>query len=51
MGQAVLCITAFYWTLEIHKALRAGGDALAKYLELNNTQNQGKNLPYWLYFD
>ena len=38
MGQAVLCITAFYWTLEIHKALRTGGDALAKYLELNNSQ-------------
>ena len=38
MGQAVLCITAFYWTREIHRALREGGDALAKYLELNNSQ-------------
>ena len=38
MGQAVLCTTAYYWTMYIHKAIRDGGNALAEYLELNNTQ-------------
>jgi dynein heavy chain len=38
MGQAVLCVTAYYWTMAIHRAIRAGGTALADYLELNNQQ-------------
>ena len=38
MGQAVLCVTAYYWTIEIHKAISQGGDALLKYYELNNSQ-------------
>ena len=38
MGQAVLCVTAYYWTIEIHKALREGDKALANYLDLNNSQ-------------
>jgi dynein heavy chain len=38
MGQAVLCVTAYYWTMLIHEAVRAGDKALADYLELNNSQ-------------
>ena len=38
MGQAVLCVTAYYWTIYIHKAIQAGDKALADYLELNNQQ-------------
>ncbi len=38
MGQAVLCVTAFYWTLSIHESIRAGHKALKDYLDLNNQQ-------------
>ena len=38
MGQAVLAVTAFFWTLEIHKCINQGGDALQKYLDLNTAQ-------------
>jgi dynein heavy chain len=38
MGQAVLCVTAYFWTMYIHKAIRDGDQALADYLELNNQQ-------------
>lgn len=38
MGQAVLCVTAYYWTINIHKAIREGHKSLADYLELNNSQ-------------
>ena len=37
-GQAVLCVTSKFWTDYVHLALREGGDALAKYLEVNNSQ-------------
>lgn len=38
MGQAVLCVTAYYWTINIHRAIKQGHKELAEYLELNNTQ-------------
>ncbi len=37
-GQAVLCVSSTYGTTFIHEAFAKGGDALKKYLELNNSQ-------------
>lgn len=37
-GQIVLCITQYYWTQAVHKAIRGGQDSLAEYLQLNNDQ-------------
>jgi dynein heavy chain len=37
-GQAVLCVTAKYWTDYIHEALNKGGNALADYLNISNEQ-------------
>ncbi|XP_052080869.1 dynein axonemal heavy chain 7-like isoform X1 [Mytilus californianus] len=37
-GQAVLCVTAKYWTDYIHAAMQKGGDALAGYLKISNEQ-------------
>ena len=37
-GQAVLAVTQKYWTSYIQEAFQKGGDHLAKYLELNNSQ-------------
>ena len=37
-GQAVLCASQNYWTTYVHEALREGGDAMQKYLEVNNKQ-------------
>ncbi len=38
MGQAVLCVTALFWTKYIHEAIRLGQKELEDYLELNNQQ-------------
>lgn len=38
MGQAVLCVTAYYWTLNIHRSIRDGQKSLEDYLNLNNEQ-------------
>ena len=38
MGQAVLCVTQYYWTLNIHRAIREGQKSLEDYLNLNNEQ-------------
>ena len=38
MGQAVLAVTAYFWTMEIHRCINAGGSALADYLALNTAQ-------------
>ncbi|CAB4002499.1 dynein heavy chain 7, axonemal-like, partial [Paramuricea clavata] len=38
MGQAVLCVSQYYWTAEIHKAIKGGPKALNDYLQLNNSQ-------------
>ncbi len=38
MGQAVLCVTAYYWTMDIHRCVNEGGGALAKYLDQNTSQ-------------
>ncbi|XP_028408947.1 dynein heavy chain 7, axonemal-like [Dendronephthya gigantea] len=38
MGQAVLCVSQYYWTAEIHKAIKGGPKALNDYLQLNNHQ-------------
>ena len=37
-GQIVLCVTQYYWTQAVHKAIRGGQDELAEYLQLNNDQ-------------
>uniref|UniRef100_UPI00358E354F dynein axonemal heavy chain 7-like n=1 Tax=Myxine glutinosa TaxID=7769 RepID=UPI00358E354F len=37
-GQAVLCVSQIFWTLDIHKAFRAGPDAMKSYLKQNNKQ-------------
>jgi dynein heavy chain, axonemal len=38
MGQAVLCVTANVWTLNIHRAIREGQKSLEDYLNTNNSQ-------------
>ncbi|KAI3386968.1 hypothetical protein SNEBB_010455 [Seison nebaliae] len=38
MGQAVLCVSQYYWTQLVHAAIRGGEAALNTYLELNNKQ-------------
>lgn len=38
MGQAVLCVTAYYWTMDIHRCVNEGGGALARYLDQNTSQ-------------
>lgn len=37
-GQAVLCVTAKYWTDYIHEAMHKGGNALGDYLTISNEQ-------------
>ncbi|PIK59398.1 putative dynein heavy chain 7, axonemal isoform X1 [Apostichopus japonicus] len=37
-GQAVLCVSQKYWTSDIHNAIKEGPQALADFLELNNSQ-------------
>lgn len=37
-GQPAICVSCTYWTSLIHEAFVKGGNALQKYLELNNLQ-------------
>ncbi len=37
-GQPAICVSCTYWTTYIHEAFAKGGDALKKYLDLNNAQ-------------
>lgn len=37
-GQAVLAVTAKYWTDFVHESIRKGPQALEEYLTLNNSQ-------------
>ena len=37
-GQAVLCVSQYYWTKFVHESIRDGIDAMKKYLTINNDQ-------------
>lgn len=37
-GQAVLCVTAKFWTTFVQEAFQKGGNALYDYLQVNNSQ-------------
>ncbi|CAF0886975.1 unnamed protein product [Adineta steineri] len=38
MGQAVLAVSMYYWTMHIHRSIAEGQAALEAYLQLNNDQ-------------
>ena len=41
-GMSILCVTQLYWTRSVTEALKAGGNALPKELEIQSGQIAGE---------